>query len=255
MFAKGEGGFKDRDLYPFCGGADGNFTAHPTLAGKSMKELKDKAGKPLARRCQGRGGRQDQRGHLHVAAARQQRSGPEGYLVTKVGDQVCAVGYYSSFRLDGAHGRWTPLPPPDSAWPLRATSSKPSTVRAGVRCLEAPVTRSPGSPGRQTRRRVRPGKDSGRGGSSPLHGPVTLIVPHRDPSARSPRPDRSHLRTGTNLPGKPWGPATVTRLASPLFLCLLEGLPTWRFLAGRVALGRSRPLSAGPNYGTRVSEE
>ncbi|MBI2080703.1 MAG: cache domain-containing protein [candidate division NC10 bacterium] len=46
-FSKGEGGFKDRDLYPFCGGADGNFTAHPTLAGKSLKGLKDKAGKAL----------------------------------------------------------------------------------------------------------------------------------------------------------------------------------------------------------------
>ncbi|MGH7406541.1 MAG: cache domain-containing protein, partial [Candidatus Methylomirabilales bacterium] len=40
-FSKGEAGFKDRDLYPFCGGPDGNFTAHPTLAGKSLKELKD----------------------------------------------------------------------------------------------------------------------------------------------------------------------------------------------------------------------
>ena len=43
-FNKGEGGFKDRDLYPFCGGPDGNFTAHPTLKGKSLKELKDKDG-------------------------------------------------------------------------------------------------------------------------------------------------------------------------------------------------------------------
>ena len=36
MFNKGEGGFKDRDLYPFCGGPDGNVTAHPTLMGKSL---------------------------------------------------------------------------------------------------------------------------------------------------------------------------------------------------------------------------
>ena len=43
-FAKGDDGFKDRDLYPFCGGPDGNFTAHPSLTGKSMKDLKDKAG-------------------------------------------------------------------------------------------------------------------------------------------------------------------------------------------------------------------
>ena len=41
-FAKGEGGFKDRDLYPFCGGPDGMFTAHPTLTGKSLKDLKGK---------------------------------------------------------------------------------------------------------------------------------------------------------------------------------------------------------------------
>jgi len=47
MFTKGEGGFKDRDLYPFCGGPDGMFTAHPLLVGKSLKDLKDKSGKPL----------------------------------------------------------------------------------------------------------------------------------------------------------------------------------------------------------------
>ena len=47
QFTKGEGGFKDRDLYPFCGGPDGKFTAHPKLVGKSLKELKDKAGKAL----------------------------------------------------------------------------------------------------------------------------------------------------------------------------------------------------------------
>src|SRR6266540_3166776 len=46
-FTKGEGGFKDRDLYPFCGGPDGMFSAHPTLVGKSLKDLKDKTGKPL----------------------------------------------------------------------------------------------------------------------------------------------------------------------------------------------------------------
>ena len=47
MFTKGEGGFKDRDLYPYCGGSDGKFTAHPKLVGQSMKDLKDKAGMAL----------------------------------------------------------------------------------------------------------------------------------------------------------------------------------------------------------------
>src|SRR3954452_1535578 len=44
-FTKGEAGFKDRDLYPFCGGPDGKFTAHPTLAGQSLKDLRDKVGR------------------------------------------------------------------------------------------------------------------------------------------------------------------------------------------------------------------
>ena len=35
-FNEGAEGFKDRDLYVFCGGPDGNFTAHPTLVGKSL---------------------------------------------------------------------------------------------------------------------------------------------------------------------------------------------------------------------------
>jgi signal transduction histidine kinase len=94
-FAKGEGGFKDRDLYPFCGGADGNFTAHPSLIGKSLKELKDKAGKAL--------------GQEIYATAKDGAIGEVSYMwprpgttepvqkvsyVTKVDDQVCAVGYY-----------------------------------------------------------------------------------------------------------------------------------------------------------------
>jgi signal transduction histidine kinase len=94
-FTKGEGGFKDRDLYPFCGGPDGNFTAHPTLVGKSLKDLKDKAGKPL--------------GQDIYAAAKPGAISQVSYMwprpgttepvqkvsfVTKVGDQVCAVGYY-----------------------------------------------------------------------------------------------------------------------------------------------------------------
>ena len=95
MFTKGEGGFKDRDLYPYCGGPDGNFTAHPTLLGKSLKDLKDKAGKPL--------------GEEVYAAAKEGAITEVSYMwprpgqtdpvakvvyVTKIGDQVWAVGYY-----------------------------------------------------------------------------------------------------------------------------------------------------------------
>jgi signal transduction histidine kinase len=94
-FTKGEGGFKDRDLYPFCGGPDGNFTAHPTLAGKSLKELKDKAGKALGEEIY----KVAQEGKISEVNYMWPRPGSNDAVqkvtfVTKAGDQVCAVGYY-----------------------------------------------------------------------------------------------------------------------------------------------------------------
>jgi signal transduction histidine kinase len=95
MFQKGEGGFKDRDLYPFCGGPDGNFTAHPTLTGKSMKDLKDKTGKPLGEEMY----KVAQDGKVSEVSYMWPRPGQTDPVqkvsyVTKVGNQVCAVGYY-----------------------------------------------------------------------------------------------------------------------------------------------------------------
>ena len=97
MFTKGEGGFKDRDLYPYCGGPDGIFTAHPTLVGKSLKNLKDKAEKPFAL------GEEvykvAQEGKISEVTYMWLRPGEDKPVekvvyVTKIGDQVCAVGYY-----------------------------------------------------------------------------------------------------------------------------------------------------------------
>ncbi len=95
MFTKGEGGFKDRDLYPYCGGPDGNFTAHPTLLGKSLKDLKDKAGKPLGVEVYAAAGE----GVVSEVAYMWPRPGQTEPVqkvayVTRIGDQVCAVGYY-----------------------------------------------------------------------------------------------------------------------------------------------------------------
>ena len=94
-FTKGEGGFKDRDLYPFCGGPDGNFTAHPSLVGKSLKELKDKAGKPLGEEIYAKA----KEGTIGEVAYMWARPGTTDLVqkvsfFTKIGDQVCAVGYY-----------------------------------------------------------------------------------------------------------------------------------------------------------------
>ena len=94
-FTKGEGGFKDRDLYPFCGGPDGNFTAHPKLVGKSLKELKDKGGKALGEEIYVTA-KPDTISEVSYLWPRTAGSDPVQKIsyVTKVGDQVCAVGYY-----------------------------------------------------------------------------------------------------------------------------------------------------------------
>ncbi len=94
-FTNGEGGFKDRDLYPFCGGTDGNFTAHPSLVGKSMKDLKDKAGTAMGAEMY----KVATEGSLSEVSYMWPRPGTTDPVqkisyVTKIGDQVCAVGYY-----------------------------------------------------------------------------------------------------------------------------------------------------------------
>ncbi|MBK7674140.1 MAG: cache domain-containing protein [Candidatus Accumulibacter necessarius] len=95
MFTKGEGGFKDRDLYPYCGGPDGNFTAHPTLVGKSLKDLKDKAGKPLGAEVYA-AAKDGSIAEVSYMWPRPGQTDPVAKVVfvTKVADQVCAVGYY-----------------------------------------------------------------------------------------------------------------------------------------------------------------
>jgi len=95
MFTKGEGGFKDRDLYPYCGGPDGMFTAHPSLVGKSLKDLKDKAGKPLGQEVYA-AAKEGEIAEVSYMWPRPGQSDPvqKVVYVTKVGDQVCAVGYY-----------------------------------------------------------------------------------------------------------------------------------------------------------------
>ncbi len=95
-FNDGTDGFKDRDLYPFCANAaDGIFTAHPKLAGKSLKDLKDKDGKALGEAIMSTA----KEGTVAEVDYKWPRPGSEEPVakvsfVTKAGDQVCAVGYY-----------------------------------------------------------------------------------------------------------------------------------------------------------------
>ena len=95
MFTKGEGGFKDRDLYPYCGGPDGKFTAHPKLVGQSLKDLKDKAGKALGEEIYAKA-KEGVVSEVSYMWPRPNATEPVQKVAyfTKLGDQVCAVGYY-----------------------------------------------------------------------------------------------------------------------------------------------------------------
>ena len=93
--AKGEGVSRDRDLYPFCGGPDGNFSAHPSLTGKSMKDLMSKANEPIGAKLY----EAAKEGSIAEVPYMWPRPGTTEPVqkysyVTKIGDQVCAVGYY-----------------------------------------------------------------------------------------------------------------------------------------------------------------
>lgn len=90
--------FKDRDLYPFCGDAGGTFIAHGAnadLVGRSLQDLEDKEGTPLGQLMY----EQATAGEIVEVEYMWPRPGEEEptekvSLVTKAGDDVCAVGYY-----------------------------------------------------------------------------------------------------------------------------------------------------------------
>jgi signal transduction histidine kinase len=94
---KGEGGFKDRDLYAFCANAsDGIITAHPALKGKNIRDIKDKDGKALGEEMM----KVATEGKVQEVSYMWPRPGADTTpvqkvsFVTKAGDQVCGVGYY-----------------------------------------------------------------------------------------------------------------------------------------------------------------
>jgi signal transduction histidine kinase len=97
MFTKEEGGFKDRDLYPYCIGPDGNFSAHPSLVGTSATDLMDKAGAPVGQKVIAAANSEP--GEITEVSYVWTRPGEmtpveKVAFVTRIGDQICAVGYY-----------------------------------------------------------------------------------------------------------------------------------------------------------------
>ncbi|MBC8020766.1 MAG: chemotaxis protein [Methyloceanibacter sp.] len=97
MITKGEGGFKDRDLYAWCANAsDGIMTAHPY--GKKGEQLRDIKGKHLAPWGETIMHNATE-GTILLTIYWWPRPGTDKPLMketfyTKVGDQICGVGYY-----------------------------------------------------------------------------------------------------------------------------------------------------------------
>jgi Cache domain len=97
MFNKGEGGFKDRDLYVFCANAsDGIVTAHPYgNKGKQLRDILGKKGYPLGQEIM----QKATEGTIQEVTYWWPRPDSDKPLektsfYTKVGDQICGVGYY-----------------------------------------------------------------------------------------------------------------------------------------------------------------
>jgi hypothetical protein len=96
MFNKGEGGFKDRDLYVWCANAsDGIVTAHPYNKGKQLRDILGKKSYPLGQEIM----QNATEGTTKEITYWWPRPGSDKPLektafYTKVGDQICSVGYY-----------------------------------------------------------------------------------------------------------------------------------------------------------------
>ena len=95
-FNKGEGGFKDRDLYVFCANtSDGILTAHPYLKGEHLQDIKGKKGYPLGQEIM----KTATEGKISEVSYWWPRPGSDTPLekhafYTKVEGFNCGVGYY-----------------------------------------------------------------------------------------------------------------------------------------------------------------
>ena len=96
MFNKGEGGFRDRDLYVFCANAsDGVVTAHPSIKGEHLQDVVGKKGFPLGKEIMEKA----TEGQVKEVTYWWPRPGSDKPLekrsfYTKVVGQNCGVGYY-----------------------------------------------------------------------------------------------------------------------------------------------------------------
>jgi hypothetical protein len=101
MFNKGEGGFKDRDLYVFCSRAsDGKGLAGPVSvpSGTDNRTLKDPTGKEFGKELYAAAQKPESQitevSYMFPKPGTSAPAVPKQSFVTKVSDLICGVGYY-----------------------------------------------------------------------------------------------------------------------------------------------------------------
>jgi signal transduction histidine kinase len=104
MFSKGEGGFRDRDLYPFCFNiSDGKALAigNPNaqqLVGQDLRTFKDPTGKAFGEEqyaaAQKPEGQITEVSYMFSRPGADPKPVPKVSFITRAGDLGCGVGYY-----------------------------------------------------------------------------------------------------------------------------------------------------------------
>lgn len=94
---KGEGGFRDRDLYPICAGPDGKNVAHPdpSRIGLVQRDIKDANGKPYGEEfAKAEEDKVSEVGYMFPRPGADKTPVQKFSFVTKVANHICVVGYY-----------------------------------------------------------------------------------------------------------------------------------------------------------------
>ena len=99
-----KGEYKDRDLYPFCGGPDGKYTAqgaNAAMVGQDLRGLMDKSSppKPIGQEfyTTAQAGKISEVSYMFPRPKDvdpEQKPVSKVAYITKVGNQICGVGYY-----------------------------------------------------------------------------------------------------------------------------------------------------------------
>lgn len=99
MFDNGQGGFRDRDLFPFCFDVStGKVVATPLkgLVGKNMSGFRDAKRQPYGQQLvdAAKEGETNEVSYMALRLGADSTPVPKVALVARVGEIGCAVGYY-----------------------------------------------------------------------------------------------------------------------------------------------------------------